>query len=255
MNAFLDADALHIACRGGLWGDVQVVDSTGSTNADLADAARAGAPAGVVLVSGHQSAGRGRLTRRWEAPPNTSVAVSVLVAPARPVADWGWLPLVVGMAVVDGVRAASGLEAGLKWPNDVLVDGRKLCGILCETVLTDAGPRAVLGFGINVSLAEEDLPVPTATSVRLAGSGASATEITAASLAALENLFGRWEAGDDLTADYRAKSVTLGKDVSAAVGDTVWEGRALDIDATGALKLATASGPRTVVAGDVTHLR
>lgn len=122
------------------------------------------------------------------------------------------------MAVVDGVRAASGLEAGLKWPNDVLVDGRKLCGILCETVLTDAGPRAVLGYGINVSLAEEDLPVPTATSVRLAGSGASATEITAASLAALEDLFGRWEAGDDLIADYRAKSVTIGREVSALVG-------------------------------------
>lgn len=91
--------------------------------------------------------------------------------------------------------------------------------------------------------------MPTATSVRLAGSGASATEITAASLAALENLFGRWEAGDDLTADYRAKSVTLGKDVSAAVGDTVWRGGRSTSTRRGALKLATASGPRTVWRG------
>lgn len=254
MTPFLEPETLVRACRGR-WADVRVVASTGSTNADLADAARAGAAPGTVLISAHQSAGRGRLARRWEAPPDTSVACSVLVAPRRSVAEWGWLPLIVGMAVVDGVRGASGLDAGLKWPNDVLVGGRKLCGILCETVPTVDGPRAVLGFGVNVALTAAELPVPTATSIRLAGSTASATEVTTASLTALADLLARWDAGEDLTDAYRAVSVTIGRDVSAQIGDRVWCGRATGIDPSGALRLATASGERIVVAGDVTHLR
>src|SRR5699024_3084416 len=141
VTAFLDADALAAACLGGLWRRLDVVPTTGSTNADVASAAQGGAAAGLVLASAHQSAGRGRLARRWEAPPDTSLACSVLVAPARPQAAWGWLPLLVGMAVADGVRAATGIDAGLKWPNDVLVGDRKLCGVLCEGVATDAGAR------------------------------------------------------------------------------------------------------------------
>ncbi len=144
VSGFIEADALAVAVAGGLWQHVDVVASTGSTNADLARQSREGAPAGRVLVSGHQSAGRGRLARRWEAPPDTSVACSVLVAPRRPMPEWGWLPLLVGMAVADGVRAATGLDARLKWPNDVLVNERKLCGILCESVGDLDHPRAVL---------------------------------------------------------------------------------------------------------------
>ena len=186
VSGFIEADALAVAVAGGLWQHVDVVASTGSTNADLARQSREGAPTGRVLVSGHQSAGRGRLARRWEAPPDTSVACSVLVAPRRPMPEWGWLPLLVGMAVADGVRAATGLDARLKWPNDVLVNERKLCGILCESVGDLDHPRAVLGFGLNVALRADQLPVPTATSTRLEGSDAGATTIVAAVLRSLE---------------------------------------------------------------------
>lgn len=262
MSAFLDESALSLAVVGGLWQHLEVVPTTGSTNADLAVVARDGVPVGRVLVSGHQSTGRGRLARRWEAPPDTSVACSVLVAPRRPMAEWGWLPLLVGMAVTDGVRAATGLEASIKWPNDVLVGERKLCGILCESVGDADQPRAVLGFGLNVALRADQLPVPTATSTRLEGSDADATAITAAVLRSLETWFTRWDAapliddGSSLADEYRRRCGTIGRAVCVrrSAGEPV-TGRALGVDAGGGLVVDTPSGERTFVAGDVEHLR
>ncbi|WP_232549434.1 biotin--[acetyl-CoA-carboxylase] ligase [Propioniciclava soli] len=255
MNAHLDADALALACRGGLWRDIEVVASTGSTNADLADAARAGAEPGLVRLAEHQSAGRGRLARTWEAPPGASVACSALVAPARGVEEWGWLSLLVGMAVVDGVRAATGVQVGVKWPNDVGIHGRKLCGILCESVLTDAGPRAVLGFGLNTELRADELPVPTATSLRLEGSDAAVNGVVAAVLQSLETWYTRWDAGADLGASYRQRCTTIGEEVSVQLGEERVVGTATGVAPDGALVVATAAGERTFVAGDVTHLR
>src|SRR6478735_7289277 len=171
VDAMVLSDAL--VGPGRLFTGVRAVASTGSTNADLAAEARAGAPSGTVLIADHQSTGRGRFTRRWEASPGASVAVSVLLrAGDVPVARWPWLPLVTGVAVADGLRAAAGIEAAVKWPNDVLIDDRKVCGILAERV-DDA---AVIGMGINTTLTEDELPVATATSLALAGSQASTTE-------------------------------------------------------------------------------
>lgn len=255
MNAQLDVEALRLACRGGLWRDIEVVASTGSTNADLADAARAGDEPGRVLLADHQSAGRGRLARTWEAPPGTSVACSVLVAPRRSMAEWGWLSLLVGMAVVDGVRAATGVQVGLKWPNDVLIHDRKLCGILCESVPTDAGARAVLGFGLNTELRADQLPVPTATSLRLEGSDAAPSAVLAAVLQALETWYTRWDAGADLRASYRQRCTTIGEDVVVQIGDERVVGTATGVDASGGLVVTTELGERAFVAGDVTHVR
>lgn len=256
MTDFLDASALCAAVLGGLWRRLDVVASTGSTNADLAAAARAGDEAGRVLATGDQRTGRGRLARSWGAPPDTSFACSVLLAPRRPMAEWGMLPLLVGMAVTDGVREATGLNAALKWPNDVLVGDRKLCGILCETVAdAPAGPRAVLGFGLNVALTAEQLPVPTATSTRLEGSDASATAILGACLVALERWFGFWDAGGDIIAPYRERCGTLGRDVVVHLSGGNVPGRAVAVDAHGGIVIATATGQQTFVAGDVEHLR
>jgi BirA family biotin operon repressor/biotin-[acetyl-CoA-carboxylase] ligase len=158
---------------------VQVVDVTGSTNTDLVAAARAGDRGPRVLAARSQTAGRGRLGRRWQSAPGASLAVSVLWAPAVPQAAWTWLPLVVGLGVLDA-SARSGAVVGvgpgavaLKWPNDVVVveeqgtgadggapDGArrglsKLAGILSEVVASPAGPVVVLGVGIN--LADPDL--------------------------------------------------------------------------------------------------
>ena len=257
MSGFLDADALGVAVTGGLWRQVDVVATTGSTNADLAQKSREGAPAGLVLASGHQSQGRGRMARRWEAPPDTSIACSVLVTPRRPMPEWGWLPLLVGMAVTDGVRAATGLGTTLKWPNDVLVGGRKLCGVLCESVGDADEPRAVLGFGLNVALREDQLPVPTATSTRLEGSDAAATTILAAVLRSLETWFSAWDAGEDIVDAYRRRCDTIGREVTIRVagGDPV-SGTAVGVDAGGGIIIIIDdAGPRTFVAGDVEHLR
>lgn len=256
MSAFLDADALRVAVTGGLWSSVDVVATTGSTNADLVRLSREGAPPGRVLASGHQSAGRGRMARRWEAPPGTSIACSVLVAPRRPMAEWGWLPLLVGMAVTDGVRAATGLDARLKWPNDVLVNDRKLCGILCESAGDPDAPRAVLGFGLNIALRADQLPVPTATSTRLEGSDASATTILAAVLRSLETWFTAWDGGGDVLDAYRRRCDTIGRDVVVRVaGGSPVTGRAVGVDAGGGIVVDTGARERTFVAGDVEHLR
>ncbi len=165
----LDAVALTtvLSAGGDGWRSVEVVAETGSTNADLAELARRGEPAGLVLVTDHQVAGRGRLGRTWTAPAGTSVALSVLLRPQRDPAAWTWLPLLAGLAVAEGLRAIADVPAVLKWPNDVLVDDAKICGILAERVDSPIGPACVLGLGVNVHLTAEQLPVPTATSLAL----------------------------------------------------------------------------------------
>ena len=131
----LDEGALRAKALGGLWTAVDVVASTGSTNADLLARAVAApdAPEGQVLVAEEQTAGRGRLGRSWTSVPGASLTFSVLLRPAPVQAGRrGWLPLMTGVAVASAVRAVAGLDAVLKWPNDVLVGDRKLAGILAE---------------------------------------------------------------------------------------------------------------------------
>lgn len=258
----IDAEALRqrLVGAGRYWRRVDVVAETGSTNADLIARARAGEAPGVALVAGYQAAGRGRRGRTWTAPPGSSVAISALVQPREmPVARWTWLPLLAGMAVVEGVRAVAGVTARLKWPNDVLVEGRKLCGILVERVETPAGPMAVVGMGVNVRLSAAELPVPTATSLALLGLPAvpGRTEVAAAVLTALEQALAGWTADPAGAADaYRAVSDTVGRPVRVLLtDDRTVEGRATGVDGEGRLVLDTADGPYVVGAGDVMHLR
>src|SRR5215469_17975770 len=142
----LSAAALRRALvrPGELWTAVEVRERTGSTNADVAAAARAGTPEGLVVVAEQQTAGRGRLDRRWESPPRAGLAFSVLLRPAVPASRLGWLPLLAGVALVEAVRRQAEVDAVLKWPNDLLVDERKCAGILAEAV-PEPAPAAVLG--------------------------------------------------------------------------------------------------------------
>ena len=265
----LDVEVLRreLVRPGGLWQAVDLVDRTGSTNADLAQHARAGAASGSVLVTDFQDAGRGRQGRMWVAPRGTGIALSVLlrpydVAPAR----WSWLPLLAGLAVVEGVRRAAGVPAVLKWPNDVLVDERKLCGILAERVETPTGPACVVGLGLNVWLSAEELPVPTATSLALLaaerGPGErppSRTLLIATILAAFELIYARWEVLDDDTlfaASYLRRCATVGRQVKVVLaGGVEVTGRAEAVDHDGRLVVRTPTGTRTFSAGDVVHLR
>ena len=243
---------------GRLWRSVAVLATTGSTNADLAAAARAGAASGTILVSSHQSAGRGRFDRVWEAPPGASVAVSMLLRPqelaegAFALSRWPWLPLVTGLGVAEGLRRAAGVDAEVKWPNDVLIAGRKVCGILAEKV-DDA---AVVGVGINTLLTEEQLPVPTATSLALAGSTAATTDVLIGVLTALESAFYRWLSDEPLAPWYQGGCGSVGRQVRVQTSPTTSVvGLAEGVDAEGRLVVATPGGRRAFAAGDVHHLR
>jgi BirA family biotin operon repressor/biotin-[acetyl-CoA-carboxylase] ligase len=247
---------------GALWRTIDVVAETGSTNADLVARAVRGEASGAVLITDFQSAGRGRLGRTWTAPPGSSIALSLLMRPhdVEP-SRWTWLPLLAGVAVVEALRRAAEAQAVLKWPNDVLVDGRKICGILAERVETPTGPACVIGLGLNVHLSEEQLPVPTATSLavlnpsRVMGRNPLITTI----LRAFAAVYTEWEMGDDDTTfalSYVKRCDTIGRRVRVTLsGDQVVEGAAEAIDHAGRLVVRTATGSQTLGAGDVVHLR
>ncbi|WP_329137404.1 biotin--[acetyl-CoA-carboxylase] ligase [Streptomyces sp. NBC_00670] len=265
----LNAGALRRALvrPGSLWSEVEVAQRTGSTNSDLvARAAQGTAAEGAVLVAEEQSAARGRLDRRWTAPARSGLFFSVLLEPAEvPVARWGWLPLLTGVAVATGLSRAAGVDTALKWPNDLLVTvggaERKTGGILAER----AGERGVVvGIGINVTLRADELPVPTAGSLALAGaSGTDRDPLLRAVLRSLEQWYGRWrEAGGDAAASglqetYAAGCATLGRTVRADLpGDRSVTGEAVAVDGDGRLVIATEEGVQEPVgAGDVIHLR
>ncbi|MFF4017496.1 biotin--[acetyl-CoA-carboxylase] ligase [Streptomyces sp. NPDC001843] len=265
----LNAAALRRALvrEGGLWTGLEVVQRTGSTNSDLVARADEGKAAeGAVLVAEEQTSGRGRLERQWTAPARSGLFFSVLLRPAEvPVARWGWLPLLTGVAVATGLSRAAGVDTALKWPNDLLItvggEERKAGGILAERAGDDG---VVMGVGINVSLRAEELPVPQAGSLTLAGAVTTDRDpLLRAVLRSLEDWYGRWRrAGGDPTASglqetYAAGCATLGRHVRAELpGDRSVVGEAVAIDGDGRLVLATEEGGREPVgAGDIVHLR
>ncbi|MGW3914987.1 biotin--[acetyl-CoA-carboxylase] ligase [Streptomyces sp. NPDC005070] len=253
---------------GGLWCDVEVVERTGSTNTDLAAAVTGekGADEGAVLVAEEQNAGRGRLDRRWSAPARSGLFFSVVLKPAGvPVERWGWLPLLTGVAVAAALSRSAGVDTALKWPNDLLVtvDGeeRKAGGILAERAGSDA---VVVGIGVNVSLRADELPVPGAGSLAMAGATTTDRDtVLRAVLRSLEQWYVRWrDAGGDPVASglqetYAAGCATLGRSVRAELpGGRAIVGEAVALDGDGRLVIATADGVREPVgAGDVVHLR
>lgn len=256
----LVAAALRSALVGPrtLWTDVVVTSSTGSTNADAAAAARAGAPEGAVHLTDVQTSGRGRLDRAWSSPAGSGVIVSVVLRPdSVPAARWVWLPLLVGLAV-DATVHECGVESGLKWPNDVQVDGRKIAGILLERVETPLGAAAIVGIGLNTTLRRDELPVETATSLALEGATETDRTIVVRSLLRnLEALYRAWSAsGGDPAAgirdSYVRRCVTIGRRVRVELPlDETWVGQATGIDDLGRLVV----DGRAISAGDITHLR
>ena len=240
---------------------LDVVETTGSTNADLLARHRDGEDIdGAVLVAEHQSAGRGRHGRSWSTPPRSQIAFSIGVdARGHLPAAWGWLPLLTGVAAADAVAAITGITPGLKWPNDIEVDDRKLGGILAEVATPD--PVIVIGLGLNVTLTADQAPDDRATSLRMLGSTMlDRSALLGGILAELTARIDRWKAlgGPDATLidDYRRRSVTLGRRVRALLpGDREIVGSATDIDETGQLVIDTGAQSVSVSAGDITHLR
>jgi BirA family biotin operon repressor/biotin-[acetyl-CoA-carboxylase] ligase len=252
---------------GSLWREVRAVAETGSSNADLLAAAGAGAAEGTVLVAEAQTAGRGRLGRRWASPPRAGLTFSVLLRPdGVPAARLGWLPLLAGVAAAASVRAVAAVDATLKWPNDVLVGERKLGGILAERT----GSAVVVGIGINVWQTRSDLPPDAAaTSLALAAeAGVAGRGLRERLLAGLLDELGRWygswrdqaSPGDadacGLRQEYVRRCATLGREVTVTMpGTEPVTGTASGVDAAGRLEVRTAGGMVAVTAGDVVHVR
>ena len=268
----LDAAGLRRAVLrpAGLWREIEVVPSTGSTNADLLARALAGEPEGVVLAAEEQTAGRGRMGRTWTSPPYAALTFSLLLNPAVPPARRGWLPLLAGVAVAAAVTEATGVQARLKWPNDVLAGTvlageAKLAGILAEA----AGDAVVVGIGLNVSTEPAELPGPgpgalPATSLRAAGATAlNREELLLAILSWFERWYQAWrQAGGDpdhsgLREEYVSKSATIGRPVRAELpGGQALSGPVAGVDSDGRLLVRVSSGSEVAVsAGDVVHLR
>jgi len=250
----LDADQLRTAA-GPRW-SVSFLPTADSTNA----VAAAQPAAGSIVVADHQTAGRGRLDRQWETPAGTALTFSAVVDPTLPDDQWPLLPLATALAVADGVRRAADVEPRLKWPNDLLLDDdggeAKFAGILLERVANpvDANrPLAVIGIGINVAMSREQLPVPTATSLAIAGARTDRTRVFGEVARALADVLDRLS--DDPRAvleEYRAACTTTGRHVEVHLPDgTVLTGVADDVDDLGRLVVdGTAVG-----AGDVVHVR
>ncbi|MCB5274270.1 Bifunctional ligase/repressor BirA [Arthrobacter sp. SO5] len=257
-----------------------VVESTGSTNADLLRGVTedpSAYPDLTVLAAEYQSAARGRLDRRWEAPARSSVSVSLVLRPVNaegrplPTQSYSWLSLLAALALREALLDTAGLPAELKWPNDVLVRGKKIAGILAQLGPLDAGavPPVVLGTGLNVTLTGAELPVPTATSVLLEHpTTADRTLLLKSYLSRFATLYRSFcNADGDPTAGMSGgpslhKRVehlltTLGKQVRAQLpGDHEIIGHATRLDDYGSLMVVDAGGHEHVVtAGDVVHLR
>ena len=260
--------AVAAVARGRLWRDVTLLERTGSTNADLLARAHAGEPEGLVLAAEEQAAGRGRMGRGWMSPPRSALMFSVLLRPAVPPARWGWLPLLTGVAVASAVREVAEVTAVLKWPNDVLLDGRKLAGILAEA----AGGAVVVGTGLNVSTTAEELPHPgpgalPATSLLLSGASTlDRAELLSAILAGLERRYLAWQAAggnpEPVRAEYTGMCDTLGRRVRVELpGGQVLSGEAVGVDSDGRLVVRRSDDPVgdssevAVAAGDVVHVR
>lgn len=263
--------------------DIRHFDTVDSTNRYLLEEARAGAPDGVVVVAEHQSAGRGRLGRRWEAPAGANLLLSVLLRPDLPAGQRHLAAAVVALAGADAAATVADLRLGIKWPNDLLApDGRKVAGVLAEGDLPapppgvpaagptgpgpthEALPAIVVGIGMNLNwpATDEDLPgelVGTATSLRQqtghpvdpSGLLGSLLDALGPRLDALGTPSGR----SRLAGELRHRCVTLGTKVRIELAGPGFEGRAVDLTPEGHLVVATGDGLRTVVAGDVVHVR
>ncbi len=259
-------DGATAALAGTRFTDVRWYERVGSTNSTVAEMAAVGAPEGLVAVTDHQTAGRGRRGRSWEAPPGTSLLASVLLRPTLPLDRAHLAVTATALAAADACSDVAGFRPSLKWPNDlvVTVDGadRKLAGILADTLVD--GPRleaVVVGIGLNVNWPAPQLAhLPWATSVnQLVGHDVDRGDLLVALLRRLESRYdalGSSAGRKGTVSQYRRHCATIGRRVRVALRDELVVGTADDVDAAGRLVVELPDGEvRLVAAGDVVHLR
>ena len=232
-----------------------------STNEVALRLGRQGAEAGALVVADSQSCGRGRLGRAWVSPPEQGLYFSIILRPHLEPADLPKITLVAALAVCKAVEEVVGLNPGIKWPNDLLLDGKKFCGILTETgaLFSGESPLVVLGIGLNVSTPRELFPEELrerATSLFVAGGKLPTRgELLAAIIQAVDVELARLEQGEfsAVLADWRDRDATFGKKLSWLTPDgKVVEGISLGPDEAGVLHIRDDNGREyEVLSGDV----
>jgi len=234
----------------------------GSTNDEAKRLAQNGAPEGTLVIADHQTSGRGRLDRRWESPPGSSLLMSLLFRPELAPRQAQRLTMICGLAVLDAVEQETGLRLGLKWPNDVLVNGAKVAGILTELGLSgDQVDYVVVGIGLNVNLEPTQLPgdllMPATSLSEASGREVARLPLLQAFLLAVEGRYQSLKSGLSPYAEWAERLVTLQKPVTVSDADgEMIEGVAEAVDADGALLVRLADDQmRAVLAGDVTLRR
>lgn len=241
---------------------VRAVDwhpTTPSTNVLAADAAAEGAPEGRLVLADHQSAGRGRLGRAWLAPPGTSLLLSLLLRPTVPPGRLASLPLLTGVCLAEACERLLGdaPPVRVKWPNDLLVGGRKAAGVLAERV---TGGAVVVGVGVDVDWRRVGRPPGLAAATSLSEAARAPVDrwaVLAAFVGALDRRYGAWQAApESFMDDYRARCATLGRWVRVRrLAAPPLRGRAVDLGRDGALMVRTPEGStEAVAAGDVEHV-
>jgi BirA family biotin operon repressor/biotin-[acetyl-CoA-carboxylase] ligase len=241
-----------------LAGPVVWLSETGSTNDEAGRRAREGAQEGLVVGADHQTAGRGRRGRAWLARPGDALLVSVVLCPPVAPVDAGLLPIVAAVAVADALGAVAPVRPELVWPNDVLVAGRKVSGILCE--LSGDQERvawAVVGVGVNVRAAP-DVPDPRWPPGALADPGPppARADLLVALLQALGDRYRAWTDSGPASAlaAFAERDALAGHEVRVSVGDGTLAGRARGLDDLGRLRVAAPGGERTLAAGEVVRV-
>lgn len=252
--------ALPFRRRGGIGCAVHHRPCLASTNSFLAGLAQNGAPIGTVVLADHQTAGRGKFDRPWHAHPGQSLLTSVLLRPDRPIEEMGQVTLVIAVAVAEAVARACGLAARIKWPNDLMVRGRKLSGILCEMALTPAGDLAhvIAGIGVNLTQTPADFPPELQG---LATSISAETGRVPDRFALFSHLVDRidyrlseWESlgFEPARQAWSARSCTLGHSVTLSTPQGPLRGTAAGLDPDGALRLRDAGGTlHSVICGEI----
>ena len=258
---------MNLSLAASVVNRLEYVETTGSTNTDVATAATASPaewPDLSVLCASSQTAGRGRSGREWQSNANASLAASILVRPAGvDIKHFGWLPILAGLAMSRTVAEfLPNHDVALKWPNDVLVNDKKISGVLSE--LLPSGGAVVIGAGLNLAQAQHELPIEAATSLaieRVEVSFETALENYIKNFVALYKPFVEHGGNADasgLRAQATAGCGTIGRKVRALMpGDQVVEGNAIDLDTSGRLLIAVAGQEQfyAVAAGDIVHLR
>lgn len=236
---------------------LEVYESLDSTQTRAVALARAGAPAGTLILAEYQTQGRGRLDRRWHAPPGSSLLLSLILRPALAPSQAQRATMICSLAAVRAISQVAGLAAQVKWPNDILVGGKKAGGMLTELGARGAAlDYVIVGLGLNVNLDVRDLPAtltPATSLAAEAGHSIPRLELLVAFLEHLENYADRLAAGWSPREEWRGALATLGQLVRVGTTEGVLEGLAEDVDEDGALLVRSADGRlHTILAGDVT---